>query len=211
MHFVPAVLTPKHQPSIRPIGLAGMTTAGTGLAGVVRVHLHGHRTVQRCFVRQKGLQLSKAPLTPTALIGACFFRCLRLTSPLSTVTDIRQILKPDECIGETTKNTEAQLVVPVSDKPSFSPADSHQTAGSGASAFTLQVSTQAGVVVFPLAGLLAALEKRMVTGISGDSVITLSYVYAHNPFVVLWFWLSNFYFQRYQEVIWIPVKELSTL
>ena len=184
MHFVPAVLAHKHQPSVRPIRLAGMTTASTSLTGVVCVHLHGHRPVQRCFVSQKGLQFSKAPLTPATFVGAGFFRSSGVRTPLSTFTDIRQLFQPDEGIGEATKNTKAQLVVPVSDKPSFSPADFRQTAGSGTSAFTLQVSKQAGKVVFPLAGLLTALEKRVIAGISGDSVITLAYVHPNNALMV---------------------------
>ena len=195
MYFVSAVLTPEHQASTGPVGLTGMTTAGTGLASVVRVHFHSHRTVQRRFISQEGLQFSKTPLAPTAFVGACFFRSLGVTSPFSTVTDIRQILKPDERMGEATKNALAQLMVPVSDKPSFSPADLNQFSGRGTSAFTLQVSTQAGIVVFPLSGLLTALEERMVAGIGSDSVVTLSHIYTNNPLMVFRFGFSNFYFQ----------------
>ena len=122
MHFVSAVLTHKHQPSMRTVPFTGMTAARTHLGRVMSIHLHGHRPVQRRFISKECLQFSKAPLAPVAFVCTGFFRGFGVRTPLSTVTDIRQLLKPDERLGEATKNTEAQLVVPVSDKPSFSPA-----------------------------------------------------------------------------------------
>ena len=186
---------------MRTVPFTGMTAARTHLGRVMSIHLHGHRPVQRRFISKECLQFSKAPLAPVAFVCTGFFRGFGVRTPLSTVTDIRQLLKPDERLGEATKNTEAQLVVPVSDKPSLSSAYLNQSSGCGTSAFTLQASTQASIVVFLLAGLLTALKERVLTGIAHDSVITLSNVHPNHLLGILWLQVGHFYFQRNQEIV----------
>lgn len=64
MQCVPTlrVLTGKKQAFLWPVLLAGMSTPGTGLRGVVGIDLDGDRACQHCLVRNQGVQFGKGPL-----------------------------------------------------------------------------------------------------------------------------------------------------
>ena len=61
MQGIPTRLTDEQQPFAEPIGLTGMSTHGTCLAGVVSIDLDRHTALQARFVGNHRLQFGKRP------------------------------------------------------------------------------------------------------------------------------------------------------
>src|SRR5438105_1146408 len=135
MEAVMTVLTDKDQALIRPIALAGIPTHGASLGGVVSIDFDRHAFVQEGFVSNVSVQFS---VTPLGLPGIGFplllGRLFAVFAP-DSVSDVCQVLQPDEAMGVLLHNALTHHMVGVLLQPSLSPAHPYQTAGCRARAF----------------------------------------------------------------------------
>jgi hypothetical protein len=94
-----AVLTDKEQPLARTIGLTGMATDRTGLAGVVGIDLDGHRRVQEGFVGNHALQFCKGPFGVSGIGFSLLLTRFLAFASFGAFTDICQVLQADQAVG----------------------------------------------------------------------------------------------------------------
>src|SRR5437016_3279795 len=129
MERIMAILTNKEQTLVRTIGLAGMPAQRTSLTRIMSIDFDRHTFVQEGFVGNVALQLGE---TPTGLSRIRF--PLLLTGALAVLasrplTNICQVLQPDEALGVLLHNALAHHMVRILLQPSLSPAHPDQTAG----------------------------------------------------------------------------------
>src|SRR2546428_10613524 len=96
MEGIMAVLTEKQQTFTRTVLLTGMSTHRASLAGVMGIHLDGHRTMQEGFVGNHGLQLSKRPLGVTSIRLTLFLGRFFALLAFRSLTDVCQVFQSNQ-------------------------------------------------------------------------------------------------------------------
>src|SRR5438128_12464300 len=147
MEGIMAILTEKQQTFTRTVLITGISTHRASLAGVMGIHLDGHRPMQEGFVGDHGLQLSKRPLGVASVrfaLRACSFLALLA---FGTLTDICQVFQSNQTVWVSGHDALGDHMIGVLLQPSLSSADRHKTACCRASAFFLKTLSQSRRVV----------------------------------------------------------------
>ncbi len=142
-----AVLTEKQQTLTRTVLLTGMSTHRASLAGVMGIHLDGHRPMQEGFVGDHGLQLSKRPLGVASVrfaLRACSFLALLA---FGTLTDICQVFQSNQTVWVSGHDALGDHMIGVLLQPSLSSANHDKSSCRGTSAFFLKTLSQSRIVV----------------------------------------------------------------
>ncbi len=171
------VLTEKEQAFVGSIGITGMSTHGACLAGIVRVYLDCHRTMQESLVGDHALQLGKGPLgigrIDTPLLLVCFLASLAR----GALADICQIFQADEAVGVSGHDAFRDDMIGVLLQPSLSSTNHHQTAGSRTSAFLLQTLSQSRIMICLGNNGFPCMEGAIPFRGRGDGQVAYAYIH----------------------------------
>src|SRR5437588_519251 len=204
MEAVMTVLTDKEQALIRPIALAGIPTHGASLGGVVSIDFDRHAFVQEGFVSNVSVQLG---VTPLGLPGIGFplllGRLFAVFAP-DSVSDVCQVLQPDEAMGVLLHNALTHHMVGVLLQPSLSPANAHQTAGSRTSAFLHQTLPESCIVVRSRNNGFTRMKRTLSLRGAGYGKVAYPYIDTDDLLVGFRCWVSYLNFKSHKQVELLP-------
>jgi hypothetical protein len=171
------VLTDKRETLVGAVGLGGMPTPGTCLAGIAGIHLDRHRAMHDGFVSEHAVQFGKGPPRVGSIGLALILRGVLPASAPRSLADVSQVFQPDEGMGVSGHDAGRDHMIGVGFQPSLSPAHRHQAAGRGASAFLLQTLSQSRVMVGGGDQALAGMEGRLSLRVAGHGQVADTHIY----------------------------------
>lgn len=150
MGAIPTIDTPKHHAPTGAIGFVGMAAPGAVLTRVGWVNLDHLTPLQMGFVGHNRLQFGKRPGRAPTIGAALFGTGMGRMSPFRAVTNMGQVLYPDQRLGMMFQDTCSNLLVRGALETVVSAAQGPQSAGCRTSAFALQSVSYPCIVVTPL-------------------------------------------------------------
>ena len=156
-----AFLTDEHQAFLRAIGITGMATHRASFARIVCIYLDCHRTMHESFISNHALQLSKGPFGVGRIGISLLLGRFLATFAFGSISNVCQVFQADQAIWVPRDNALGDHMIGVSFQPSLSSTDHHQTAGSSASAFSLQTFPQSRVMVGLGDNMLSCIERAI--------------------------------------------------
>src|SRR6266581_8526561 len=137
MERIMATLTDKQQSLARTILLAGVSTHGTRLRGIVSIDFDSHAVVQRGFIGDHGLQFSKRPLGMACIGFTLLFRRFLALLAFGALADICQVLQANKGMGMSIHDALTHDMIGVLLQPSHSSTKSHKATTPGTRTFFL--------------------------------------------------------------------------
>src|SRR5216683_2576749 len=200
MEGIPTMLTDEEQPLVGTISRAGMPTDGTGLTGIVGIHFDRHTLLHEGFIGNHGVQFSKGPLGIGGVgLALLLARTLALAS-FGPVSNVSQVFQADERMRISARNLLTHNMIGVLLQPSLSPANHHQPAGSGASAFFLKTLTDTCVMIGLAYRGLTGMEGLLAPGRSGHRQIADTHVYPDDAGMRCRSWFCYFHVQGDEQI-----------
>jgi hypothetical protein len=94
-----AVLADEKQTLVWAISITGMSTHRASLACIVCIYLDCHRRLQKSFVGNHALQLSKRPLGIGSISFPLLLRSFLALLAFGSLSDICQVFQTDQAMG----------------------------------------------------------------------------------------------------------------
>src|SRR6266571_9089278 len=167
MEGILTVLTDKQQAVMRSIPFVGVPTDGAGLTRIVGIHFDRHTLLQEGFISDHALQLGKGPLRMNGIGLSLLLARLLATTAFGPLSDICQVFQANQRMRIGADNLFTHDMIGVLLQPSLPSTNHHQTAGSGAGAFSLQTLSQTCVMIGLGDKRLAGMKRLLAPGGSG--------------------------------------------